>query len=617
MIAKQIFLENTIATDNASYEKPEISLSEIKPAQNDSNNTDEGGKAFKEIMAESQNADDSSKLNRENKEKDVSNQDVYIEKSTIKKDASSKGKVNSEDGTELKPLVTESVTETTMLESDSLLKAKLENAEKTENVDDATTTASTVSAENKENSEQPQQQEHVKNNDIILVDKTHNKINLEAVEQTDQKSKLTDEHKDLDDNEKILSWLDNLMVTAISSGTDNDGKFSSTNINNTQEKQVLDEGVSNIIPPSLDDTETVTDDSVAETMVDEAPDYINPEYINQKNAAQIVLATDNPEYNLSSLGALKQSIESDKQSFSADEQAHEDVINHRKNASESAFLASQIQSAINIKPEQVTTASASLNTSVENRFINLSNQGFKTGDYASESADELSAEQLLETDLLKQRLSESASNPFSTQGGLNPIKLMSSSVANELQGLKETTGDKIEVAGVQIDKILVPPKVENAAQNRNELLIRENILFNKQELANNLQQQIGIMLSRNLKSVDVRLDPPELGAMQVKLSVNNEQAAVNFVVSNSMTKDALEASMPRLKELLEQQGLQLGNADVKQQSSQQGDNMNSDEQANPETEGGARLNAEDELLTEQSEALNRQMNSPWKVDYFA
>jgi len=176
--------------------------------------------------------------------------------------------------------------------------------------------------------------------------------------------------------------------------------------------------------------------------------------------------------------------------------------------------------------------------------------------------------------------------------------------------------EKVNVAGVTIDKTLQMPKLENMAQAKSEVMIRENILFNKQELANQMQTQVGLMMARNMKSVDIRLDPPELGSMQVKLSVQNDQASVSFVVSSSQAKDALENSLPKLKELLEQQGLDLADSDVHQEQSQnQADNDDEKEIAKNS------LNSEgentDDELEQQQQMLNRAINSPWNVSYYA
>ena len=177
--------------------------------------------------------------------------------------------------------------------------------------------------------------------------------------------------------------------------------------------------------------------------------------------------------------------------------------------------------------------------------------------------------------------------------------------------------DVVDVNGVQLDKNLQLPKLEHSSQAKSEILLRENILFNKQEMATHMQQQVGIMMSKNMKSIDIRLDPPELGAMQIKLSMNNDQAAVSFVVSNQQAKDALEASLPRLRELLEQQGMDLAESDV-QHGNAQGEAGGQDD-PNAENNGNGLLNddAQDEANLLAQEKLNRAINSPWNVDYYA
>lgn len=176
--------------------------------------------------------------------------------------------------------------------------------------------------------------------------------------------------------------------------------------------------------------------------------------------------------------------------------------------------------------------------------------------------------------------------------------------------------EKVNVAGVTLDKTLQMPKLDNIAQAKGDVVLRENILFNKQELANQMQTQVGLMMARNMKSVDIRLDPPELGSMQVKLSLQNDQASVSFVVSSSQAKDALENSLPKLREMLEQQGLQLADSDVNQQQSQAGHTEGEEDGVR-----GNGLNGEGDAteteLEEQQQMINRAINSPWNVSYYA
>lgn len=82
-------------------------------------------------------------------------------------------------------------------------------------------------------------------------------------------------------------------------------------------------------------------------------------------------------------------------------------------------------------------------------------------------------------------------------------------------------------------------------------------------------ERVQMMMSKNLKNIDIRLDPPELGRMQIRMNMNGDAATVHFTVANQQARDVIEQSMPRLREMLAQQGVQLGDSSVQQQASGQ------------------------------------------------
>ncbi|TMX30856.1 flagellar hook-length control protein FliK [Vibrio sp. Hep-1b-8] len=82
-------------------------------------------------------------------------------------------------------------------------------------------------------------------------------------------------------------------------------------------------------------------------------------------------------------------------------------------------------------------------------------------------------------------------------------------------------------------------------------------------------ERVQMMMSKNLKNIDIRLDPPELGRMQIRMNMNGDVATVHFTVANQQARDVIEQSMPRLREMLAQQGVQLGDSSVQQQASGQ------------------------------------------------
>jgi flagellar hook-length control protein FliK len=72
------------------------------------------------------------------------------------------------------------------------------------------------------------------------------------------------------------------------------------------------------------------------------------------------------------------------------------------------------------------------------------------------------------------------------------------------------------------------------------------------------------MTNANIQEAEIQLHPRELGPIGIKITVRNEQTHVSFVAQHATTRDALEAALPRLREMLSDNGLQPGNTDVSQ-----------------------------------------------------
>ena len=94
------------------------------------------------------------------------------------------------------------------------------------------------------------------------------------------------------------------------------------------------------------------------------------------------------------------------------------------------------------------------------------------------------------------------------------------------------------------------------------------------------------MNGQEIKEAEIHLDPPELGPIQVKVSMVNEQAHVSFVVQHASVREALDQSAMRLRELFDGEGINLVDVDVSDQSQQQGGDA---EDADGHAEGGEPL----------------------------
>ncbi|WP_429119618.1 flagellar hook-length control protein FliK [Aeromonas veronii] len=91
-----------------------------------------------------------------------------------------------------------------------------------------------------------------------------------------------------------------------------------------------------------------------------------------------------------------------------------------------------------------------------------------------------------------------------------------------------------------------------------------------QEAPAELHQKVNVMLAEKLQQAEIQLDPLGLGKMKIQIHMGSDsQANVHFVVQHGQTREMLEQAMPRLRDMLAGQGIQLGQTQVQQQSQQQ------------------------------------------------
>ncbi|OUS16805.1 hypothetical protein A9Q88_06400 [Gammaproteobacteria bacterium 50_400_T64] len=77
------------------------------------------------------------------------------------------------------------------------------------------------------------------------------------------------------------------------------------------------------------------------------------------------------------------------------------------------------------------------------------------------------------------------------------------------------------------------------------------------------------MVGQNNPGVELRLNPPELGSIEVKVATEGERTSVTLFAANPAAREALEAALPRLREMFADSGMQLASADVSDQNLQQ------------------------------------------------
>ena len=90
--------------------------------------------------------------------------------------------------------------------------------------------------------------------------------------------------------------------------------------------------------------------------------------------------------------------------------------------------------------------------------------------------------------------------------------------------------------------------------------------FGSDKWGQGLAKQMLWLSNQNVHSAELRLNPANLGPIEVRIDVEDEQINVSFNSRNAAVREAVEQAMPRLREMFEDSGLNLAEANVSQHS---------------------------------------------------
>ncbi len=104
--------------------------------------------------------------------------------------------------------------------------------------------------------------------------------------------------------------------------------------------------------------------------------------------------------------------------------------------------------------------------------------------------------------------------------------------------------------------------------------------FNHQDWGMAVAARVNWQVGERIQIAEFSINPPELGPVEVRISVDQDRTSVQFNVQNGLVKEALEDALPRLRELMAQSGMTLADSNVSQQSEdQQGNASQTDDRA--------------------------------------
>lgn len=77
-----------------------------------------------------------------------------------------------------------------------------------------------------------------------------------------------------------------------------------------------------------------------------------------------------------------------------------------------------------------------------------------------------------------------------------------------------------------------------------------------------MAQQVRWLVERGIEQAELRLEPPSLGRIGVRLRLEGDQAMLSFHSAHAPVREAVESAVPRLRELLADAGIELAGVEV-------------------------------------------------------
>ena len=206
--------------------------------------------------------------------------------------------------------------------------------------------------------------------------------------------------------------------------------------------------------------------------------------------------------------------------------------------------------------------------------------------------------------LAQSSIAESDIAGKSAREGMLQGQAPSQTVAQSASSIEQANATRIE------NSAALTERSNQSGSESKSVEVRLAVPFSRKDWNEQLGKQLSFLVSRNMDSAQIQLDPPELGPMQVRINIQQDQVALQFQAQHGMVREALDQSIARLQELFSEEGLDLVSVDVSDGSASNDSSTSEGESdAGP---GSETVEESDEILTPMRVAAN----SDGKIDYF-
>ena len=188
-----------------------------------------------------------------------------------------------------------------------------------------------------------------------------------------------------------------------------------------------------------------------------------------------------------------------------------------------------------------------------------------TDDADADDADDASDDNDAVGSVLAQSVDTTAQTSVSNLLGSGHNALIAATPATTTAGQTLDTGDLASLRGALATPVLGAPATSNVTPHS----LNINASVTSPSFSQELGQQVTWLGGQDIKQAQIRLNPQELGPLDVKVSVEHGRVDVVFSAQHPVAVAAVQQSLDQLNQMLGGHGLSLGQATVGQQTAQQ------------------------------------------------
>jgi flagellar hook-length control protein FliK len=127
---------------------------------------------------------------------------------------------------------------------------------------------------------------------------------------------------------------------------------------------------------------------------------------------------------------------------------------------------------------------------------------------------------------------------------------------------KAERGEAGGVPGPRNDVNALPHEPTHAVRHAERSVMETPVRAGARSFPDEVGQRVVWMAANGQHAAELRVDPPQLGPVEVRLTLNGDQASLTLLSPHQSVRDALQSSLPRLQEMLVGAGVDLGSVNV-------------------------------------------------------